>query len=214
MKNIRIALIEDDKNLLDVMRLLLTEKGHEVFCFEKAEDLLESYKSASPDVIITDKNLEGMDGFSLVKIIRSEDSAIPIFIISGAIDVESQLEAYTLGVDDFLKKPFNYDVLEAKFKRALKRSENQIKKRTKFTFDENRQMLVVDGEEISFTPGEIMILKNLVVDDNILITKELEEFQSIKTSFDVHVHSLRKKVLKIGWKIKNIRGKGYFLVID
>jgi DNA-binding response OmpR family regulator len=211
MNDIKIALIEDDVDLLEVLRVLLTEKQHIVFCYEKAEDFLKEFKDINPDVIISDRNLPGADGFELVKKVRAENSSIPIFVISGYVDVEAQLEAYNIGVDDFVKKPFNYEILEAKFIRALQRSKEKVRKRPEYTFEEHKQMIKMGDQELTFTPGEFIILKRMMEGDSNLITKKLKEFHSIKTSFDVHMHSLRKKVKKIGWEIKNVRGKGYYL---
>lgn len=209
MAKYKISIIEDDENLIDIMSTILSENGHDVSKFLNAENFLVKFKTSIPDIILTDKNLPGKSGIELVKEVRKINKKIPIFVITGRGSNETNVEAYKIGADDFIKKPFEYDVLEAKIQRAIEKVE--FKAPNNLIFHEDKQEIQKGQKRSSLTPSEILIFKELLNKKGELVIRDHLKSKYLGISLNVHMSSLRKKLSKLNVKIKNVKGKGYYL---
>ena len=113
----KILVVEDDKDIQQIFRIVLRSLGYEVHCLEDGESVLHIRQW--PDAIILDKQLTGMNGADVCKILKSADTSrhIPIIMISGTVGAEEA--ARLAGADDFLEKPFNMHVILKKMTSLL-----------------------------------------------------------------------------------------------
>lgn len=116
----RILIIEDDALIREELGTLLSNQGYEVTCITIFEDVPRQVREASPDLILLDVNLPGQDGYRLCTAIRSF-STVPILFLTGRGTAMDELQALTLGGDDYVAKPYNIPVLLARIGLLLRR---------------------------------------------------------------------------------------------
>lgn len=209
MKNTKIAIIEDEPDLLDVTQNLLDSRDYLTYGFNGYEDFMPNFKKASFDIILTDKNLEGKNGLEIVSDVRKIDQKVPIFMITGKACPETTIDAYTIGVDDYISKPIDLDILDAKIKRAI--SKSKIKPDSKISFNEDTQEVYKKNKSAKLTPHEFSIMKQLFLKEGKLVNREEISTGTSETSLDVHIFSLRKKLAPLKVEIITVKGKGYSL---
>lgn len=134
-----IGLVEDDKNIQNIVSAYLSKEGYEVKVMGNAEDALEVWKKNPPDMWILDIMLPGMDGYDFCKRIRMK-SEVPIIIISAKDDEIDKILGLELGGDDYLTKPFSPRELVARVKRLFKRTASH----QQHTTTENMDRMKVD----------------------------------------------------------------------
>lgn len=116
-----ILIIEDDRHIAEGIQLNLILQGYDVIMATDGVDGLNQWKEFSPDLVILDIMLPGIDGLSILESIRLEDERLPILIISAKGDPADRIKGLSLGVDDYLAKPFNLEELLLRVERLLKR---------------------------------------------------------------------------------------------
>jgi two-component system response regulator FixJ len=104
---VRVALIDDDRAILDSLSLYLRRETLDVACFASAEDFLAGGDAASFDCIVTDVRMPGLSGLDLVQRLAAQGQTVPLILITGHGDVEMAVKAIKLGAFDFLEKPFD-----------------------------------------------------------------------------------------------------------
>ena len=212
IKNYSLAIIEDESDLLKSMTRVLKKKGYTVHPFTNSIDFLEAHNTIDLDIILTDKNLPKVNGLELTQKIRARNKTMPIFMITGKGSVKSSILAYESGTDAFITKPFNYDVLDAKIRRALTKQEDIKNKKNiqnKILFKMETSEFIYKSNTIALTPFEFKILKKLYQNKSELIRREELLSEGESRSLDVHISALRKKLTPLKIKITTIKGKGY-----
>lgn len=116
-----ILIVEDDRHIAEGIRLNLTLQGYEVIIAADGVAGLNRWKESRPDLVILDIMLPGIDGLSILQSIRLEDERLPILILSAKGDPADRIKGLSLGVDDYLSKPFNLEELLLRVDRLLKR---------------------------------------------------------------------------------------------
>ena len=119
----RILIVDDEPKICQFLQVLLTREGYEAHSACKAADAVTMVAEGSYDLVITDLKMPGMDGFELVRCIKSMRAGLPIVMITGYATVETAVQALRHGVDDYVTKPFNIDELRKVISRALHASE-------------------------------------------------------------------------------------------
>src|SRR5699024_2038260 len=119
----RIAIVEDDKNIQNIVAAFLKKEGYDVTILDSAEEGMELWSKNPPDMWVLDIMLPGMDGYEFCKEIRSK-SEVPIIIISAKDEEIDKILGLELGGDDYLTKPFSPRELTARVKRLFKRTQN------------------------------------------------------------------------------------------
>jgi two-component system alkaline phosphatase synthesis response regulator PhoP len=120
----KILLVDDDRKLLEIMRLYLENHGFSVIFTVNGSEALLLARESKPDLIVTDVGLPGLDGFTLCKAVKSssDTAGIPVIIISGNKMKDADIvTGYDKGADDYLFKPFAFPVLTAKINAVLRR---------------------------------------------------------------------------------------------
>lgn len=224
---IKLLLVEDDVNLSYMIRGSLEDMigGYEVITAYNGLDGIELWKKHKPDIIIADIEMPEMNGFEMVEKIRAVDGDTLIFFASGRISPNDVTGGYKLGANNYVKKPFVPEELDAHIKSQIKlknklraKNESQIQKIGVYSFDAiNGTLKDADGGRIPLTSTESKILELLVMNRGETIKREdiLEKFWDVEGKdyfasrrLDTFITALRKKMPDPSVKIETVRGIG------
>ncbi|BAF70011.1 response regulator transcription factor [Nitratiruptor sp. SB155-2] len=208
----KILLLEDDTLLRELMVEHLSE-NYETVIFDNGEDALEYLYENRVDLALLDINVPGLKGDELLKILRKDRNTTPVIFITSNDSSSDVKKGFDLGCDDYIKKPFEFEELDARIEhvKRIYGLEEKIKIGD-FLFDPVRHLLVndKDGETIQLTPKASEILHYLYT--HRVVTKE-DLIQNIWDFDDVPseatIRSYIKTLRKIFPNIKTIRGSGY-----
>ena len=225
MKRITILLAEDEPALGLIIKESLETRNFEVLLCENGEKAYEVYKKEQPELLVLDVMMPKKDGFTLAKEIRLEDDTIPIIFLTAKSQTQDVVEGFTIGGNDYLKKPFSMEELIVRIHNLLDRTKvqktSQVLSVGDFQFDFPKQTLQFkDDNKQQLTHREAHLLfhliknKNEVLDRSVILTKLWgnDDFFSAR-SMDVFITKLRKKLKQDdNIKIVNVRGFGYKLI--
>ena len=175
-------------------------------------------------MILTDIMMPKMDGFALADSVRLTDKEIPIIFMTAKDDKPSKMFAYSIGVDDYIVKPFDIDILIMKIAAILRRAKIEMQKELavgNFNINAEERSATINGEEINLTLREFDILFKLLSYPKKTFTRsalmeEFWDFDSSATSrtVDVYMVKLREKTSAAdGFEIQTVHGLGYKLVL-
>jgi DNA-binding response OmpR family regulator len=205
--------------------------GYKVMTATNGEEGLKLWKEQLPDIIVTDIEMPVMSGFDMVAKIRETDRDIPILFASGHISPKDVIAGYRLGANNYIKKPFNPEEMDAHLKASLKmskgwkmRNESHLLSIGKYMFDPQRSLLIKENGEKYFTTAmEAHILKILAKNKGEIVKREIIESECwgkekagdyfTSRSLDVFITKLRvffKDDIEI--EIKTIKGVGLMLI--
>lgn len=221
---IKIAMIEDDLELAEVLSLYLKQFNIEVTNFEEPFLALSSLKLQKFDLIILDLTLPGMDGLDVCKEIV-EKFNIPIIISSARSDITDKVTALKLGADDYLPKPYDPRELEIRIRTILRRFNKSIEKdepsvKKIFILDENKKDITKDGISLKLTAAEFEILSLFIKREGFIVSREdifensdilNQDYESLG-SLAVIINRIRNKIEKNPREpqyLQTIRGMGY-----
>ena len=227
--NVRVLLVEDDENLGTLLCTYMKAKGFNAELYTDGEKGFKAFMRYHYDVCILDVMMPKKDGYSLASSIRNVNSQIPIIFLTAKSLKEDVLKGFSVGADDYIKKPFSMEELMARIEAVLKRTDKQKQEPSqsvfqigKFSFDSNTRELTFEDKKTKLTTKEAGLLKLLCNN----INDVLERNYALKTiwqddtyfnarSMDVYITKLRK-YLKIDPTIEiiNIHGEGYKLLIN
>lgn len=221
---VKILVVDDDKTINMIVSNALKNNGYEVTACFNGKEALKVMEDEAFGMIITDVMMPEMDGFTFAKAIRSNDKQIPILFMTALDDKPSKQLGYRIGIDDYVVKPFDSDLLllrvEALLRRAnIERSRELTAGNLRMNKDEHAAY--VDGKEIQLTPREFDLLFKLLSFPKRTFTRsalmdEFWDFDSSATSrtVDVYIVELRKKTAECtGFEIVTVRGLGYKAVL-
>ena len=221
---IKIAMIEDDLELAEVLSLYLKQFNIEVTNFEEPFLALSSLKLHKFDLIILDLTLPGMDGLDVCKEIV-EKFDMPIIISSARSDITDKVTALKLGADDYLPKPYDPRELEVRIRTILRRFNKSIEKdepnvKKIFVLDENKKDITKDGVSLKLTAAEFEILSLFIKREGFIVSREdifensdilNQDYESLG-SLAVIINRIRNKIEKNPREpqyLQTIRGMGY-----
>ena len=167
MKQFRILLVDDEERILNFLRTKLKASGFEVLTARNGEEALEQAQAQEPDLIVLDLLMPKMDGFEVLRELRSF-STVPVIILSAREADADKIKGLRLGADDYLPKPFNPDELVARIEAVRRRFEPAERRMTQevlylgdVTIDLKKRSVVVRGEEKYLTQIEWLLLSEL-----------------------------------------------------
>ncbi|MBE6673970.1 MAG: response regulator transcription factor [Ruminococcaceae bacterium] len=221
---IRILVVEDERDLNRFVSLSLRNNGYEVVCAFDGKEGLEKAENERFDLILTDIMMPKMDGYELCESIRSFQPDVPIVFMTAKDDKISKLTGYSLGVDDYVVKPFDMDILLMKIGAILRRAKIKSDKELKIgnlTMNTEERSAAVNGEEIPLTVREFDLLFKLLSYPKKTFTRSalMEEFWDYDSSatsrtVDVYMAKLREKTQNCdGFEILTVHGLGYKAVL-
>lgn len=223
---IKIAMVEDDTELAEVLTQYLSKFNISVTNFEDPFVALSAIALEQFDLIILDLTLPGMDGLEVCKVLV-EKYDIPIMISSARSDITDKVIALELGADDYLPKPYDPRELEVRIKTILRRFNKSMpklveEKNERFTLDEARQEIKKDGKSIRFTPAEFQIMSLMCKRQGFVVSRydildscDLFTSDEDSGSIAVIINRIRHKIEEDPKRPKHfltIRGVGYRLV--
>ncbi len=220
-----ILLAEDEPALGQIIKESLETRSFKVLLCDNGEKALEVYKNKNPELLVLDIMMPKKDGFNLAKEIRMENDTIPIIFLTAKSQTQDVVEGFTIGGNDYLKKPFSIEELIVRINNLLNQTKEQKQSEIMhighFIFNFPKQTLQFkDEEKVSLTHREVHLLfhliknKNQVLDRSLILNKLWgnDDFLSAR-SMDVFITKLRKKLSEDETiQIINVRGYGYKLI--
>lgn len=228
---IKLLLVEDDANLSYMIQSGLTDVigGYEVMTAANGAEGLKQWQEGKPEVIISDIEMPVMNGFDMVKKIRETDTDVLIMFASGLVSAKDVSRGFAVGVDNYVKKPFIAEELDAHIQALLKRKNGQpvrdqesLYKVGRYTFDAGHCVLKdEEGNLIVLTPREAGVLELLCQGKGDTVKRETILFKHwgidkdffAGRSLDVLMNNLRKSLAgDSSIEIRTVRGVGYILL--
>lgn len=220
----KILVAEDDKDLNRFVCASLRAQGFDVIaCFDGAQ-ALEQLTTNKCDMLLTDVMMPNVDGFELAEQVRLFDKTMPIIFMTAKDDKPSKMLGYRIGIDDYVTKPFDMDVLFMKLTAMLRRAKIETEKMItvgNLTMNVEERIATINGEEIALTVREFDLLFKFLSYPKKTFTRSalMEEFWDYDSSatsrtVDVYMAKLREKTADCdGFEILTVHGLGYKAVL-
>ena len=224
MTKIHILAVDDEEDILELIRYNLEKDGYRVTTAISGEEALEAAKSQQPDLILLDLMLPGVDGFEVCKILKndSETSRIPIVMLTAKGEESDIVAGLELGAEDYITKPFSPRILIARIRAVLRRKKRAATDAASSLHIHNlaihpaRFEVLIDGEPVDLTATEFNILFFLVRHPGWVFTRSQiidavkgTDYPVTDRAVDVQIVGLRKKLKSAGKYIETVRGVGY-----
>lgn len=222
----KILVVEDDKEIQDLIIYFLTKEGYEVDSADDGLEGLKLLKEKKHQLIVLDLMLPNLDGKNFTKIVKgisSEYGNPAIIMLTAKTEIEDVLEGLEIGADDYMKKPFDPRELVLRVKRFSKdeKKEQEEEKNYKIfdlEIEDAKHRVLYKNEEIELSKKEYDLLLLLVQNKNLVITREKildrvwnSSYYTGDRTVDVYISKLRDKLPEISDCIKTIKGVGYKL---
>lgn len=223
-EKVKILLAEDEPSLGQIVKESLESRDFEVDYVKNGQEALEFYHQERPDILILDVMMPKKDGFSLALEIRQENKHIPIVFLTAKSQTKDVVEGFSVGGNDYLKKPFSIEELIVRINALLNRVAIRLDTENiplgKYSFNATKQHLKFNDNTIPLTHRESSLLyhlwqkRNEILDRSFILNKlwENDDYFSAR-SMDVFISKLRKKLCyDKSIEILNVRGYGYKLI--
>ena len=223
MSNEKILVVDDDKNICELLRLYLVKEGYGVTIANDGTAALQEFDKLHPDLVLLDVMMPGIDGWEVCRKIR-QNNQTPIIMLTAKGETYDKVLGLELGADDYIVKPFSMRELLARVKAVLRRSSaKEEENKGVYDFDNlhldmNRYELKVKGKVVDAPPKELELLACLAGHPNRVYTRDqlLDEvwgfeYYGDSRTIDVHVKRLREKLEGASeqWNLKTVWGVGY-----
>ncbi|GAA3634595.1 response regulator transcription factor [Flavivirga jejuensis] len=220
-----ILLAEDEPALGQIIKESLETRQFKVLLCNNGETAFEIYKNSNPELLVLDIMMPKKDGFTLAKEIRATDNSIPIIFLTARSQTQDVVEGFSIGGNDYLKKPFSMEELIVRINNLLNRAKlqntSELLQIGSYTFNFTKQILQYKNDiSVQLTHREAHLLfhliknKNQVLDRSLILNKLWgnDDFFNAR-SMDVFITKLRKKLNQDDTiQIINVRGFGYKLI--
>lgn len=221
----KILVVDDEEDILELVKYNLEREGYSVSCVESGEDCLTATRREPPDLILLDLMLPGIDGLDVCKALKRDEKVrdIPIIMLTAKGEESDIVTGLELGADDYVPKPFSPKVLNARIKAVLRRSHESgedaagaVLKRGSLEMDPGRRETRLDGAALELTFSEFEILFLLAKRPGWVFTRGQivngvrgHDYPVTERAIDVQIVSIRKKLGERASLIETIRGVGY-----
>jgi two-component system phosphate regulon response regulator PhoB len=228
----RILVVDDERDLVDLISYNLQRNGFEALTAYSGSDALAIAQRETPDLIILDLMLPGIDGTEVARRLKGDARTqnIPIIMLTAKAEETDVVVGLTLGADDYVTKPFSMKILLARLTTVLRRAElggaaaatpgdpGGLLKAGPLTIDPAKHEVTIDGEPVRLTLTEFRLLAALVAARGRVLTRDQLMDKAMGTdvfvtdrAIDVHVTAIRKKLGDANWLVHTVRGVGYRL---
>ena len=228
----RIALVDDDQNILTSVAIALESEGHTVKTYEDGAEALEAITASPPDLVISDIKMPRMDGMELLRRLR-QNSQLPLIFLTSKDEEIDEVLGLTLGADDYVKKPFSQRLLLERVKAVLRRAERsaqmedgeqpadaRLARFGRFTLNlDSHKLFDGEGSEVPLTGMEFDLLKAFADNPNRVLSRDQllnlahnRDWEPFDRSIDIRIARIRRKIEGDPAKpqvIKTVRGAGY-----
>ncbi|MDF0645251.1 MAG: response regulator transcription factor [Nitrospira sp.] len=222
----KILIVEDEKDILQLVKLYLDKEGFRTLTAATGTDALKSVKQEKPDLVVLDLMLPEIDGLEVCKRLRSapDTAMVPIIMLTAKAEESDTVIGLELGADDYVTKPFSPKALVARIKalfRRLDRSQNQhetVYRYGNVVMDLARHEVTNDDREVPLTAKEFGLLEHLLRNPGRVLTREVllntvwgyDYFGTTRT-VDVHIRRLKQKIPLLDQAILSVKSLGYKL---
>ena len=220
---VSVLVVEDDKNIAELLQLYLEREGYAVTIASDGGQGVSKFRAISPDLILLDLMLPVLDGWGVCRAIRAE-SQTPIIMLTAKGETADKVTGLKNGADDYITKPFEMKEVLARMEAVLRRSGRSTEKKPnrlifdKLMIDMDAFELTVDGKKVDTPPKEMELLFHLASSPNRVYTRNqlLDEVWGFdyfgdSRTVDVHIKRLREKLEGVSdqWTLKTVWGVGY-----
>ncbi|UBK73815.1 response regulator transcription factor [Clostridium perfringens] len=217
----KILIVDDDENICEVIKMYLETTGYNVKVAHDGKAAKEEFVNFSPNLVVLDMMLPGIDGMEVLKWIR-KDSNVPVIMLTAKGETFDKVLALEIGADDYVVKPFETKELLARVKAVMRRysgeePDNVVLNFPGLTIDANSYKVIYNGEEVKTPPKEFELLHYLASNKNKVFTRDQllcevwgYDYPGDSRTVDVHIKRLREK-LNGGeeWQLETVWGVGY-----
>jgi len=226
MSTQRVLVVDDDKEVVRLMRAYLEQAGYEVLVAYEGETAVHTLRREKPDLVLLDLMLPRLDGWEITRIMRSDVNlaAIPIIMLTARIEDTEKIVGLEMGADDYVTKPYNPREVVARVRARLRSQDAyqpQVLKVGVLEMDVGRREVQVNGRLVELTPSEFNLLHVLLEQSGYVLTRsELvdkalgADYEGIERTLDSHIRNLRRKIEpdpKNPTYIQTVYGVGYRL---
>lgn len=221
----KIMIVDDDNNIAELISLYLTKECYETLIVSDGEEALQQFPVFSPNLILLDLMLPGIDGYGVCKEIR-KSSQVPIIMLSAKGEVFDKVLGLELGADDYMIKPFDSKELVARVKAVLRRQpapapveeiQGEYVQYEDLLINLTNYSVVYCGNQVDMPPKELELLYYLAKHPNQVFTREQlldhvwgYEYIGDSRTVDVHIKRLREKIKdRANWSLYTVWGIGY-----
>ena len=217
-----IYIVEDDINIREIESFALQNSGYDIKDFSNAKDFYQAVKERKPDLILLDIMLPDEDGMEILQKLRknSETKRLPIIMVTAKTTEIDRVRGLDSGADDYIIKPFGVMELISRVKALLRRSMGEMQEKIleidEILMDEEKHQVFVDGKTCELTYKEYELLRLLMQNRGIVLSRDviMDRIWDISCdvesrTLDVHLKTLRSKLGDAARHIKTIRNVGY-----
>ena len=220
----RIYLLEDDDSIRKLVIYALGSQGYEAQGFDRPSDFWSAMEGPQPALILLDIMLPDENGYEIVKKLRKNPATkkLPVIMVTAKTSEIDMVKGLDIGADDYIKKPFSIIEFITRIKAVLRRTVEQPDDKYmtigEIFLDNERHMVYVDNKGIELTYKEYELLKLLMRNAGIVLSREMimervwdTEFEGESRTVDMHIKTLRKKLGDSSKHIKTVRNVGYVM---
>ena len=219
-----ILVVDDEEDILEILKFNLSREGYQVLCAVSGEQALRLVRPENPDLIVLDLMLPGIDGLEVTRRLKNDPDTknIPIVMLTAKGEEADIVTGLELGADDYITKPFSPRILVARIRAVLRRKikepleETSVLRIHDLEIDPGRHEVLVNEEPVQLTFTEFGILNYLARRPGWVFTRfqiveavRGEDHSVTDRSVDVQIVGLRKKLGLAGKYVETVRGVGY-----
>jgi two-component system OmpR family response regulator len=222
----KVLVVDDEENITFLLDSALRHFGFEVRVASNGRDALEAVPAFDPDVVLLDVMLPDLDGFEIVRRLRSDGEKVPVLFLTARDAVDDKVRGLTLGGDDYVTKPFSLEEVVARIQVILRR-QGVAAAGTKLALadlemDDEAHLVRRAGQVVELSPTEYNLLRFLLVNAGKVLSRNQildhvwqYDFGGHATVVETYISYLRKKIDSLGEPlIQTVRGVGYTLRVS
>lgn len=225
MTNRKILIVEDEKRLRDLIRDYLKKEGYHITLAVNGEEGLHLALQEDYDLILLDVMMPFMDGFEMLKELRKKKMTRVFFITAKTLD-EDFIEAYEIGADDYIAKPFSPKILVLKINNLFQRLDEETNPHKenhygKIAFNPASQRIYIDEKEIFLSKKELELLLYFIQNEDQVLSRDAiitkvwgYDYDGGQRTIDTSVKRLREKLGPVSGYIQTVRGYGYRFTVN
>ncbi len=219
-----IYIVEDDSSIREIEAIALKNSNYMVCDFERAKDFYRKMDEIVPDLVILDVMLPDESGYEIVRKLRKNPATkhLPVIMVTAKTTEMDLIKGLDDGADDYIKKPFSIMELISRVKALLRRTapeeDAKLLQIEEIVLDHERHAVYVDDKQVDLTYKEYELLRLLMSNPGIVMTREVimrhvwgTEFEGESRTVDMHIKTLRQKLGTSGKRIRTIRNVGYVI---
>jgi two-component system alkaline phosphatase synthesis response regulator PhoP len=224
MANQKVLVVDDEEDILELLKFNLSREGYQVTCATSGEQALRLVRSEKPDLVVLDLMLPGIDGLEVTRRLKNDPDTknLPIIMLTAKGEEADIVTGLELGADDYITKPFSPRILLARVRAVLRRKikgqleETSVLRIHDLEIDPGRHEVLLNGKPIQLTFTEFGILNYMARRPGWVFTR-LQIVEAVRgedhpvtdRSVDVQIVGLRRKLGPAGKYIETVRGVGY-----